>query len=342
MKTSLAKVKLHTGEDLDISLLEFPYDEYKRRIKEFFLLDHLPGLWLRNLDKWLEGVKDGSLIWFIGEIGSKIISGVAVYCSAGNGIADLGHVYTMPEHRKKGIQNRIFAEIMKELPTRRVKVVYLETGYRIPAYFLYQKYGFQGHQKQGIMRKRLNTKEDVDVFYFKPRKVSYSDVKRSDFCPLLHLLSKPEGQICRSYAYGLYKNAPSDTRVLQIVDSVERKKCSATVLRDSENRLMGLCLVSRQTPKETLGHIGVLDLFIHPNYMQYANVMLRKTLSRARKELEIENVFMYVEEDNRCIMDMLTEEKFVKTAQLPEYFKNREAFIDVFVFRRDLRGKSIH
>lgn len=334
MKKSLAKVKLHTGEDLEVTLLEFPHDEYKGRIKEFFLLDHSPGLWFRNLDRWLDGVEDGSLLWFVGEIGFKIVSGVAVYCSAGNGVADLGHVYTVLEHREKGIQNRVFAEIMKELPKREVKVVYLETGYGIPAYFLYQKHRFQDYQKPGFMRKLFGTSENVDVFYFKPRKVIYGDVKRSDLCPLLHLLSIPEGQFCRSYAHGLYRNTPSDTRVLEMVDSVERKRCSATVLRDSENRLMGVCMVSRQTPTETLGHVGILDLFVHPNYTHHVDRLLTKTLSKAKKELEVEKVFMYVEEDNTYIIDALTEKKFVKTACLPEYFKDKETLINVFVFAR--------
>lgn len=335
MKKSLAKVKLHTGEDLEISLFEFPNDEYRRRIKEFFLLDHSPGLWFRNLDKWLDGVQDGNLVWFIGEIESEIISGVAVYCSAGNGVADLGHVYTVPEHREKGIQDRMFAEIIKDLPTRGVKVVYLETGYGIPAYFLYQKHGFRDHQKPGFMRKLFSTKEEIDVFYFKPRKVSYSDVKRSDLCPLLHLLSVPEGPICRSYAYGLYKNTPSETRVLEIVDSVERKKCSTTVLRDSENRLMGLCLVSQQTPTETLGHSGVLDLFVHPNYTSHVNRLLMETLSKAKKELEVENILAYIEADNKNLIEASTKNSLVKIAQLPKYFKSEEAFVDVFIFGKE-------
>lgn len=333
LKRSLIETKLHTGEKLEFSLLEFPDDEYKEKIREFFLLDHSPGLWLVNLDKWFEGVKNGMLLWFIAEAESEIVSGVAVYYSVGSEVADLGHVFTVPEYRRMGIQKMLFSEVIKELPSRGIKVVYLETGYKIPAYYMYQKYGFCDYSKPGFMRKIFTSEKDIQDLYFEPREIRYNEVKRSDLGALVHLLSTPQRQVIRSYAHGLYRDLPNETKTLEIIDSVERRKCSTTVLRDSQGRLMGICLVTQQTPTEIMGHIGILDVFVHQNYMDHAGKLIYKTIIKTEKELGIEILLAYVEKDNSIIINALKENEFNEIAKLHEYLKIGKTLTDVLLFQ---------
>src|SRR5437588_11121316 len=63
----------------------------------------------------------------------------------------LGHVFTRPEQRRKGIASAVMARQMENLRKRGGRVLLLGTGFESPAYWIYHSFGFRS-LKDGFMR----------------------------------------------------------------------------------------------------------------------------------------------------------------------------------------------
>jgi hypothetical protein len=60
------------------------------------------------------------------------------------GAGILGHVFTKPEHRRKGAYSRLMAHQMRDVPGRGFQVLTLGTGFDSHAYWIYHSFGFRG------------------------------------------------------------------------------------------------------------------------------------------------------------------------------------------------------
>jgi len=83
------------------------------------------------------------------------------------GIAIFGHVWTVPEERRKGAADIIHHHLMEDFKKRGGRAMYLGTGYDTHPYHLYAKHGFQGVEpKSGYMFWFANGQQafESDVF----------------------------------------------------------------------------------------------------------------------------------------------------------------------------------
>ena len=79
--------------------------------------------------------------FYLGVIEGEAVGNIMTVEHGGIGI--LGHVYTLPEQRRKGIASRIMAAQMKDFQERGGRTLTLGTGFDSPAYWIYQGYGFR-------------------------------------------------------------------------------------------------------------------------------------------------------------------------------------------------------
>jgi hypothetical protein len=109
-------------------------------------------VWNWHIAKALrEPLEDLETRFYLGEIGGRIVGNICTFESGGIGI--LGHVYTDPAHRHKGVAGGIMGLQMEDFRRRSGKALTLGTGYGSNAYRIYESYGFRSIlPESGIMR----------------------------------------------------------------------------------------------------------------------------------------------------------------------------------------------
>src|SRR5689334_12378719 len=114
MYTPLGSAKLNSGETLEMGVVAGPDAEWAPRIGPF--LGHKGPGWCDHIQRALEGPLDRlETLFYVGCIGEELVTQVMIVGCAGAGI--LGHVFTRPEHRRKGAYRQLMARQMED--TRR-------------------------------------------------------------------------------------------------------------------------------------------------------------------------------------------------------------------------------
>ncbi|MXX02819.1 MAG: GNAT family N-acetyltransferase [Gemmatimonadetes bacterium] len=89
--------------------------------------------------------------FYLGRLDGRSVCNIMV--SEHDGIGIVSHVYTMPEHRRKGIARLVMTEQMADFQVRSGRYLTLSTGYDTHPYYLYHGFGFRsvvpesGHMK---------------------------------------------------------------------------------------------------------------------------------------------------------------------------------------------------
>ncbi len=150
MYTPLAARKLRTGEILEIGAVLAPDEDYAPLVRP--ILAHKSGNEQWHLDEVFAG-RTGPLEtrFYLGQLNRQPVCNVMV--SEYDGIGIVSHVYTRPEHRRKGMARRVMAEQMTDFSARSGRFLTLSTGYGTHPYHLYYSFGFRsvvpesGHMK---------------------------------------------------------------------------------------------------------------------------------------------------------------------------------------------------
>src|SRR5687767_8468625 len=112
MYTPLGEARLKTGERLTIGVVECPDAEWAGRVAPF--LGHKRPETREHIGRALAGPLDGLRTFFyVGCVEGRLITEVMVVGARGVGI--LGHVFTLPEERRKGAYSALMGEQMRDM-----------------------------------------------------------------------------------------------------------------------------------------------------------------------------------------------------------------------------------
>lgn len=116
MYTPLAVKPLKTGEPLEIGVVLAPDETCAPLVKP--LLGHKPGRFRWHIDCSFEPGRIQGLEprYYLGLLDHRPICNIMTAEYEGMGI--LGHVFTVPEHRRKGACNLVMAEQMQDFRQR--------------------------------------------------------------------------------------------------------------------------------------------------------------------------------------------------------------------------------
>src|SRR5207248_6496886 len=101
--------------------------------------------------------------YYLGMLEGVPVANVMTVESDGVGI--LGHVFTRPEHRRKGICQAIMGRLMEDFRQRNGRVLLLGTGFESAPYWIYHSFGFRS-LKGGFMRYDAPAAEGFDRNWF--------------------------------------------------------------------------------------------------------------------------------------------------------------------------------
>lgn len=170
MYESLGQVTLKTGERVEAGVVHGPDAEWAPRVST--LLGHKTPPWDWQNTQCLTRDDLGlDISFYLLHRGGTPFSNIMTVALDGVGL--FGHVFTVPEDRRKHATSLLMALQMAHFRTRRGKTggpgraLYLGTGYDSPAYHIYQSNGFRGIEPaSGVMDWHIRGREAFEAEYF--------------------------------------------------------------------------------------------------------------------------------------------------------------------------------
>ena len=206
MYNQLGEAVLKTNERMEVGIITAPDEPHAAEIKQF--LGHKPGNYKWHIERCVTEVLDAlETRFYVGKVDGRVITNIMTVEHQGIGI--LGHVFTMPEQRRKGACKGVMAYQMADFQQRKGRALYLGTGYNSHPYYIYHSFGFESvFPASGFMKYHVD--EDFEARYFGPAPTQPKSVEWHDW-PKITALSgivgwdaaaEPNMERLRSDEYG--------------------------------------------------------------------------------------------------------------------------------------------
>ena len=140
MTEGLGTVELSGGERAELVLVMAPQEPDTLEVRS--LLGHKGGVWEYHIDRALSGELEGlETRFYLAVVDGLAVSNVMTVEWGGAGI--LGHVFTRPEWRRRGLCDALFGVLQPHFVARGGRRLLLGTEYDSPAYHIYQRHGWR-------------------------------------------------------------------------------------------------------------------------------------------------------------------------------------------------------
>ncbi len=273
MYRKLSTVTLKSGEIMEIGVVKAPDEEYASRINSF--LEHKPDVYKWHIRRSVrEELDELETYFYIGKLGDEIIANIMTVEHLGVGI--LGHVFTKPEHRRKGACAAVMREQMEDFRRRGGKALYLGTGYGGVAYRIYSSFGFRSVVPgSGFMR--YFAEEDFESKWFDQREttVRVKEVQWHDWAKMTALTGVVEGDWLRSVMIPIYGPTNFEGGFLALKRELEEgRRYREVKLLESEKTGAIVGFAALMDDPRWGGNVCLLDLFVHPNFWSSADPLM--------------------------------------------------------------------
>jgi GNAT superfamily N-acetyltransferase len=288
--TRLGEATLKTGEHMEIGCVECPDPVWAARIES--LLGHKGPPWRYHVEAAVrQPLDDLQTLFYLGTIGGTAVSNVMIVGprrgAGGAGVGILGHVYTAPEHRRKGAYSRLMAVQMEHTQRLGYRLLTLGTGFESPPYWIYHSFGFRSSDGTSGRMKWLVT-PDAEARWFRPGAVTARPMRWEDWAALNLLALHPTGpdeELPRSWALRLPTgpgSVGSSFIELQLAlasapphDGEPQPRPTALTFETEHGAAVGWAIL--QPDELTLRDGWRLDAYVHPAFSGQAARLLSAT-----------------------------------------------------------------
>lgn len=327
MYTRLVHKTLRTGENLNICVVKAPDDQYQDLVRPIISHKHDNEQW--HLDEvFADRVESLETRFYLGLLENRTVCNIMVSEHSAAGI--VSHVYTKPEHRRKGIARLVMTEQMEDFRARAGQFLALTTGYDTTPYFMYQSFGFQGViVGTGHMKYMRDAQYETDQYKLTSARVIPADwtnwpalnvfCAKADLAPLRNIALGHLGPRMFEGAYiSLMRQlrGSQETQAYLVVNSFGAVVGYATLVPDTR----------------WMSQLYLLDLFVHPTYSDYCrNLMQAFSLPADRK------IQCHVASDDFAKIEVLSEAGFEKEGFLRKHPIGAGEVMNVGIYARFAR-----
>lgn len=273
MVTKFGDERIKSGENLEIAVVHAPDAGLGEAVER--LLVHKGSGYEVHIRAALAGETDAlETRFYLGVLEGVPVANVMTIESLGVGI--LGHVFTRPEHRRKGICQAIMTRLMEDFRERGGRTLLLGTGFESAPYWIYHSFGFRS-LKGGFMRYDAPAAEAIARSWFAAGAACSAVPLERRHWPLLGLLgAQAEGEALRSAAWRLFGIGSLEGPVVRTLAAQSEGKGIAGVVLETEGGAVVGCATVHPTGSGMNGWPGVwlLDLFAHPDFIAHFGQML--------------------------------------------------------------------
>jgi len=241
-----------------------------------------------------------------------------------DGIGMLQHVFTNPDHRRKGICQALMQAATEDFAGRGGRAMYLGTGYESPAYWIYHSFGFRPIQKSGAMKWLLDP--TFEGKYFTAGETSVRNVQWGDWPALTALYQSEAGAYLRGLHFGHYGHSSYEGCFPAMMGQLDQGGITqAKVLVSDSGAVVGHALLAPQ--RQWRGEPVLLDFFVHTNFARRGAQLLRALdLPTDRK------VQCYCDAAAGPKMAALQGREFRREALLKEQIRRGDEWLDVVIY----------
>ena len=323
MYQRLGDAQLKTGETVEIGLFTSPVaDEFADQLNK--LLGHKGWEWVWQIGLSLKGETDAlENRFYVARRGDEIISSVCTFEAGGVGI--LGHVWTPPEERRRGLCTRIFEKLMDEYRSRGGGLMLLGTGYDSPPYHIYRRFGFEGYY-EGSGGMRYSTDDDFETKHFAAGPAKVVEPTWCAWPRVNALFAQPEPFV-KSIAYGCFFKTFAEDIYLWLLHAMGEGEPVRMKLLESESTgaVVGCAWV---VPDKRFPGVYLLDLCCHPNHPDgYAKLLGAMTWPAAKATT-------YVEAGLDAKAAALEAAGFEREGTLKQHLKKQGTYVDLWIYSR--------
>jgi hypothetical protein len=261
MYTKLADETLKASERLEVGVVLAPDEAHAGQIKPFLGHKQMPYKW--HIEKSVhEPLGDLETRYYIGKVNGAIICNIMTVESHRTGI--LGHVYTLPDHRRKGACDAVMKHQMEDFRQRGGGLMFLGTGFERPPYWIYHRHGFRS-VLPGTGHMRYASEGDFEAKYFARGASEVVEVRWHDWPRVNALCSTPGPEVVRGMAWGILGQSSFEGGFLNFKRALETDgRTQARILESERGAVVGFASIAPDG--RWRGSVCVLDCFAHANH----------------------------------------------------------------------------
>lgn len=324
MYKKLGNTALKTGEHMEVGVINVPDEPHAEEIKKF--LGHKPGNYKWHIERCVtESLDELETRFYVGKLDGDIITNIMTVEHEGIGI--LGHVFTLPEQRRKGACKGAMAYQMEDFRQRGGHALYLGTGYNGHPYHIYHNFGFESVMPEsGFMKYHVD--KDFEARYFSPALAKPKPIEWHDWPKVTALSGIVGWDTLRSLKWGVYGPTNLEGGFLSFKHDLETEDVydDAKLLVTESGAIVGWATVCRDS--QWRNAVAILDLFFHPNFTDSVPALL--------------SALQFPELKVQCYVDSGAEEKaavleaagFTCEGRFKNQFTYGEQHYDVLVFAK--------
>lgn len=332
MYESLGQVILKNGEKAEACVVAGPDPEWAPRVID--LLGHKGGAWNEQNKQCLTTDIGLDVHYYL--LHRDNVPFCNVLTTDLNGVGLLGHVWTIPDERRKGAASILFEKLMAHYRKRGGKALFLATEYNSHPYELYAKHGFKSIEPEsGTMEWYAASRGKFDSQYLSPGQTQIQPIDWLHWPASAPLLAGGWPGIVRCAPLGIVGRAlPEGPMLPLILDNFKR--------RDNSQPPRGMALVK----PDTTAVVGLtawsadplwpdtclVDVFCHPSFWTRAGELLASLQFPKGRRL-----LTYAEKSSTAKRDVLEAAGFKHTVVLPIRVaedRKRSSWTDVMVYER--------
>lgn len=260
MYESLGTATLKTGERVTLAVVMPPHGALARAARA--LLAHKSPLWQNHLEAALAGKADAlETRFYLALAGRTPVANIMTVEYRGVGI--LGHVYTRPEHRRKGICTQLMARQMEHFRSRGGQCLVLGTGFETPPYRIYESFGFRS-LRGGFMRYDAVDPAQFEARWFARGSAEIVPGRWEHWATAAILGATPDGTLLRSARWNVFRVGLLEHPYLAALsESRSGKGAAVRVLQTTTGAAVGVASVQAHG---LWPGVWVVDAFTHPNF----------------------------------------------------------------------------
>jgi hypothetical protein len=194
--------------------------------------------------------------------------------ASARGAGILGHVYTLPEWRRRGALSLLMKAQMRDVAELPLDVVTLSTGFNSAAYGIYAHFGFRS-VADGSGHMVWSSGSAAAEKFFAPGECTVHPMRWDDWAAYSWATLQPVDAAeprPRSAAFGIAGQSSSEGPFVWLMQSALGRRSSHLILQSTTGAVTGWChLVPAQVP---LSRARILDLHALPGFEAYLPQLL--------------------------------------------------------------------
>ncbi len=299
------------------------------------LLWHKGSPWLGDVKNRLDGqYADSRDHFFVACNGDQLAAHVWYNVSATDPrLGVLGHVYTRPEDRRRGLASRLLRAAMDHFVECGGKVMQLNTS-NADTLPLYQKLGYATlfadaalHAMDWHLRWPAESSELIEP-WFAPGAGTVRPLGPKDLPQYCLLYNAEYGTHLKNFVDGVGTGVESEFAFIGLIEKIAQRQATCFVL-ENDQTIVGIASLAGSGATHQ-SHIGTLDVYVHPNYRPRAGELLQTALD-CRQQLGLQTVYALAVDQHK--RQLFTDLRFQRTATLDNHYRIRDQYEDCELYR---------